>query len=553
MCSGATPVAVDVLLELSALDDLASFKHALQHHQSPAAVNSFASWYGRSAGPARQLGLHDRTPLMVAALHGSTAVLAYLLSRPDVDVGLRSPSDGATALQLASADAARMLLDSVKPTAAAAAAPSPKKKEYPTDLTMPDINDGVYGTDEFRMYSFKVKTCSRAYTHDWTECPFVHPGENARRRCPAKYAYSCVPCPEFRKSSSCRNGDACEYAHGVFESWLHPAQYRTRLCKDEVGCGRKVCFFAHRKEELRSVDRTAASVGVGSFDAAAAMSPSALGSSAAMWMNQPPSLQLPSATASRLKSSLSYRDRDLGMGAYQQQQQKVFDEMSSTASPRASWPARANSFTAATRATDYGSLLGSLDPSVRSQLLAGYVSSLQSSVAAAKAANTMSSFGLDHSMAKAIISSRSAAFAQRSQSFCDRGAAAARHPPSALSPVSGGTGMSGWGSRDGIVDWGIHGEELSKLRKSATFAFRGNNRGSVSPPKPVVRGSHDDEPDLSWVQSLVKDGPAAAAAAAAPPVRVGLGLTPKQYQIDGVGTGRSELFSPWVEVEQLVA
>ncbi|MQL41652.1 hypothetical protein EI012_27490, partial [Escherichia coli] len=101
------------------------------------------------------------------------------------------------------------------------------------DISLPDINNGIYGTDEFRMYSFKVKPCSRAYSHDWTECPFVHPGENARRRDPRKYPYSCVPCPEFRKGT-CQKGDSCEYAHGVFESWLHPAQYRTRRCKDEI-------------------------------------------------------------------------------------------------------------------------------------------------------------------------------------------------------------------------------------------------------------------------------------------------------------------------------
>ncbi|MCI34816.1 zinc finger CCCH domain-containing protein, partial [Trifolium medium] len=57
------------------------------------------------------------------------------------------------------------------------------------------------------MYSFKVKTCSRGYSHDWTVCPFVHPGENARRRDPRKYPYSCVPCPEFRKGT-CQKKDA---------------------------------------------------------------------------------------------------------------------------------------------------------------------------------------------------------------------------------------------------------------------------------------------------------------------------------------------------------
>ncbi|KAK8314085.1 hypothetical protein V6Z12_D01G149700 [Gossypium hirsutum] len=125
-----------------------------------------------------------------------------------------------------------------------------EKKEYPIDPSLPDIKNSIYSTDEFRMYSFKVRPCSRAYSHDWTECPFVHPGENARRRDPRKFHYSCVPCPDFRKGT-CRRGDMCEYAHGVFECWLHPAQYRTRLCKDGTSCARRVCFFAHTADELR--------------------------------------------------------------------------------------------------------------------------------------------------------------------------------------------------------------------------------------------------------------------------------------------------------------
>ncbi|CAL5437856.1 unnamed protein product [Camellia sinensis] len=129
----------------------------------------------------------------------------------------------------------------------------PERKEYPVDPSLPDIKNSAYSTDEFRMFSFKIWPCSRAYSHDWTECPFVHPGENARRRDPRKFRYSCVPCPDFRKGQ-CRRGDLCEYAHGVFECWLHPAQYRTRLCKDGTGCSRRVCFSAHTSEELRKTD-----------------------------------------------------------------------------------------------------------------------------------------------------------------------------------------------------------------------------------------------------------------------------------------------------------
>lgn len=97
----------------------------------------------------------------------------------------------------------------------------------------------------------QVKRCPRARPHDWTQCPFAHPGEKARRRDPRRYKYSGTACPEFRKSGCCRRGDACPFAHGVFECWLHPSRYRTQLCTDGPSCRRRVCFFAHVETELR--------------------------------------------------------------------------------------------------------------------------------------------------------------------------------------------------------------------------------------------------------------------------------------------------------------
>ncbi|KAL5226774.1 hypothetical protein ABZP36_015039 [Zizania latifolia] len=108
----------------------------------------------------------------------------------------------------------------------------------------------AYACDEFRMYEFKVRRCARGRSHDWTECPFAHPGEKARRRDPRKYHYSGTACPDFRKGG-CKRGDACEYAHGVFECWLHPTRYRTQPCKDGTACRRRVCFFAHTPDQLR--------------------------------------------------------------------------------------------------------------------------------------------------------------------------------------------------------------------------------------------------------------------------------------------------------------
>ncbi|KAL2525596.1 Zinc finger CCCH domain-containing protein 20 [Abeliophyllum distichum] len=113
-----------------------------------------------------------------------------------------------------------------------------------------DFPVDAFSCDDFRMFEFKVKKCVRVRSHDWTECPFAHPGEKARRRDPRKFQYSGAGCPDFKKGV-CRKGDLCEYAHGVFESWLHPARYRTQPCKDGTHCRRRVCFFAHTQDQLR--------------------------------------------------------------------------------------------------------------------------------------------------------------------------------------------------------------------------------------------------------------------------------------------------------------
>ncbi|KAK6135834.1 hypothetical protein DH2020_030442 [Rehmannia glutinosa] len=283
------------LLELAATNDLAGFIYEVEKRGCD--INEASFWYGRSFGSKKMMGFENRTPIMIASLYGSTEILNYIVKTGKVDVNRSCGSDRATPLHCAAAggswsslEVVELLIDAggdinavdangkkpgdlIAPCVKSSSNSKRKtlemllngidhveeeegskiageKKEYPIDVSLPDINIGLYGSDEFRMYSFKVKPCSRAYSHDWTECPFVHPGENARRRDPMKYTYTCVPCPEFKKGS-CPKGDACEYAHGVFESWLHPAQYRTRLCKDETGCTRKVCFFAHKPEELR--------------------------------------------------------------------------------------------------------------------------------------------------------------------------------------------------------------------------------------------------------------------------------------------------------------
>lgn len=113
------------------------------------------------------------------------------------------------------------------------------------------IDGEIYGSDEFRMYAYKIRRCTRTRSHDWTDCPYAHRGEKAQRRDPRRIPYCAIACPAFR-NGRCYKGDSCEFAHGVFEYWLHPARYRTRACNAGRFCQRKVCFFAHTPEQLRA-------------------------------------------------------------------------------------------------------------------------------------------------------------------------------------------------------------------------------------------------------------------------------------------------------------
>jgi hypothetical protein len=95
--------------------------------------------------------------------------------------------------------------------------------------------------------------------------------------------------------------------------------------------------------------------------------------------------------------------------------------------------------------------------------------------------------------------------------------------------------LSDWGSPDGKLDWGIQGEELNKLRKSASFGFRSNGSSFATAGASVP--ATVDEPDVSWVQSLVKDTPAKSGP---------LGFEEQQQQCH-LNIGGSETLPAWVE------
>ncbi|KAL2940793.1 Zinc finger CCCH domain-containing protein 56 [Bienertia sinuspersici] len=525
-------------------------------------IDEIGLWYGRQLG-ARGMILEYRTPLMVASMYGSLDVMKLILSLPEVDVNRFCGLDKCTAfIALLLEDRSFISLASKS-----------EKKEYPVDPSLPDIKNSVYSTDEFRMYSFKVRPCSRAYSHDWTECPFVHPGENARRRDPRKYHYSCVPCHEFRKGS-CRRGDMCEYAHGVFECWLHPAQYRTRLCKDGTSCNRRVCFFAHTPEELRPLypstgsavpsPRSVASAAAvmdmaaamnlfpGSPSAASAMSPSpftpplspsgnGISHSSAGWQQQNiPTLHLPgsniqanSMQTSRLRSSRNARDisaeemsmlQDLEM-----EQHHILTDMSCfaqsqfnspSARPKTLAPSNLDElFSSEISSPRYPDPLAAspvFSPSHKSAVLNHFQHhQQQQSMLSPINTKVFSPKTVDHTLLgpsspgmmssprciepQSSFNARFSALAlrdkqqqMRSLSARDLGANLPRDLiPETGSPVSLGLGPRfNWdSSSNGRADWSINDDELTRLKRSYTLGHNG------------------EVPDLSWVQSLVKDSP----------------------------------------------
>ncbi len=48
----------------------------------------------------------------------------------------------------------------------------------------------------------QVLPCSKRYCHDWTTCPFSHPGEKARRRDPRTQPHTGIACPDMKKARS---------------------------------------------------------------------------------------------------------------------------------------------------------------------------------------------------------------------------------------------------------------------------------------------------------------------------------------------------------------
>ncbi|KAK9144613.1 hypothetical protein Sjap_004516 [Stephania japonica] len=98
----------------------------------------------------------------------------------------------------------------------------------------------VPSENDFYMYIFKVKRCTKTKSHDWTSCPFLHKGEKARRRDPQKYHYSAEMCPGHR-------------AKGV-RRLVEGSSGGDQTVRDGLGVRRSVVVVDAERDEYYDVD-----------------------------------------------------------------------------------------------------------------------------------------------------------------------------------------------------------------------------------------------------------------------------------------------------------
>ncbi|MCO5591302.1 hypothetical protein L7F22_045283 [Adiantum nelumboides] len=236
------------------------FVSPTMQHRSPLQLSPLPHYIpvltGSAAPDSREADNYLAQP---SPLRRPNGICLNVNALPDLFAEDGNLHDSEFLMQLSPATAAQFGYNGASPTTLSAL--SALRQFLPSNFDKDGIDTSqydMYSGDEFRMYEFKVRRCMRGRSHDWTECPFAHPGEKARRRDPRRYNYSGVVCPEYKKGS-CKKGDSCDMAHGVFECWLHPTRYRTQPCKDGRVCRRRICFFAHTPDQLRLVSPASSS------------------------------------------------------------------------------------------------------------------------------------------------------------------------------------------------------------------------------------------------------------------------------------------------------
>jgi hypothetical protein len=104
----------------------------------------------------------------------------------------------------------------------------------------------------------KTKECRNDKKHDVGNCPYWHNDSDRRRNPYGTIRYTHLICEDKSKGGKggCREGDACLFAHNLFEQMFHPLKFKTIPCnRANKGCHHAICGYYHTKEEQRRLQR----------------------------------------------------------------------------------------------------------------------------------------------------------------------------------------------------------------------------------------------------------------------------------------------------------
>ncbi|XVF79619.1 hypothetical protein PTKIN_Ptkin15bG0003700 [Pterospermum kingtungense] len=370
-----------------------------------------------------------------------------------------------------------------------------EKKEYPVEPSLPDIKNSIYATDEFCMFSFKIRPCSIAYSRDWTECPFVYPRLSYARMVIVAIGESAFLSTKPRNSARCISSGSA-------------------VLSPRASSSTNVMDIAATMSLLLGSPSSAFAMSPSPFDQQP-MSPSAnaLSHSYAAWP-QPnvPTFCLPGSNlqSSRLRSSLSARDipyEDFSMlPDFDGQSRNISASVSRTSLSRTLTPSNLEELFSAEissspRYIDHVAASAVFSPTHKStvfnllQQQHSMLSSINTSVFSPKrvdhpllqASLGVGSPGRMSPRSVEPISPMGARLEKQQQQL--RSLSSRELGTNNPAPIVGSlvnASWSTWGSPNGNLEQSVIGDKNDPLQRSSSSC---------------------KEPDLSWIQSLVKESP----------------------------------------------
>ncbi|KAJ6302869.1 hypothetical protein OIU77_016876 [Salix suchowensis] len=399
---------------------------------------------------------------------------------------------------------------------------TPEKREYPIDPSLPDIKNSIYATDEFRMFSFKVPVGVGTSVN-------MHMGFSSAGFTLLNTGLG------FAKMAQAAT-DKSAFLPTLPEE-LRPLYVSTGSAIPSPRSAQSAASVMDMAAALSLLPGSPSSVSAMSptpFNQP--MSPSANGiSHSSMAWPQPnvPTLHLPGSNlqSSRLRSSFSARDipPDNYNLLSDFDSQQILNDLTCFSQPqnnsvsfsRSGWSKTLNPsnldemFTAEMSSPRFAAdqAAAVFSPTHKS----AYLNQLQQQQSMLSPINTsvFSPKNVEHHLMQAAFGAgspgrmsprsmepisprgpRLSALAQREMQQHQQLRSLSSRDLGSNNPVAHNVGSpvnswSKWGSPNGKLDWSVNGEELGRLRRSSSFEL----------------GNNGEEPDLSWVQSLVKESP----------------------------------------------